>query len=86
MANIEPFSYFRPRGVHESTNSVWQEGGNWIRSKAKIVVDATGAVIEKGKTTAAYVASSYDVAADKVYENGTRWVQRRLKGDFEEWG
>ncbi len=33
LGNIEPFTYFRPRGVEESSISVWAEGGNWIQAK-----------------------------------------------------
>lgn len=37
MGNIEPFTYFRPRGVDESSISIWAEGGNWIKSKSAAV-------------------------------------------------
>lgn len=30
---IEPFSYFKPRGVQESTVNVWTEWGNWMADK-----------------------------------------------------
>lgn len=50
MMNIEPFTYFRPRGVDESTISIWEEGGNWIKSKTSAisaVVQSVSGVLEK---------------------------------------
>jgi hypothetical protein len=38
LGNAEPFSYFKSRGVDESTISVWEEAGAWLRSK----IDAVG--------------------------------------------
>lgn len=46
MGNIEPFTYFRPRGVDESSISIWAEGGNWIKSKSAAVGVALGAVTD----------------------------------------
>lgn len=83
MGNIEPFSYFRPRGVHESTISVWQEGGEWIRNKSRSAVQAVVDTVEKGKEIGAEVTPPYEAAAEKIYESGSRWVRQRLKGDFE---
>jgi hypothetical protein len=46
MSNIEPFSYFRPRGVEEASISVWQEGGNWVRSTANMVGSAANQAVK----------------------------------------
>lgn len=54
VGNIEPFSYFRPRGIQESTKNVWHEAGDWIGAKAQTV----GAAAE----------SAYDATATKVGE------------------
>lgn len=80
LGNVEPFSYFRPRGIDESTDSVWQEGGNWIKSRAKSASDAVGQTVEKGRKRAADVALSIETTASKLYEGGTHWVQQKAKG------
>jgi hypothetical protein len=49
MGNIEPFTYFRPRGVDESSVSVWTDGGNWIRNKVGVASGAVRSVAEAGK-------------------------------------
>jgi hypothetical protein len=83
LCNAEPFSYFRPRGVDESSISVWAEGGNWVKSKTTVVTSAatrayetaakTGrAAVESGKKT----VDSYIADAEKLYENGIKWLKR----------
>ncbi|MEO7577791.1 MAG: DUF2235 domain-containing protein [Massilia sp.] len=62
----EPFSYFRPRGVQESSNSIWQEGGNWISSKAKQVGDATGEAVDAGKAEVKKAADATAAATKKA--------------------
>jgi hypothetical protein len=49
VLNAEPFSYFKPRGVLESTVSVWTEWGDWIGGKASAVSDAVSGTYESGK-------------------------------------
>lgn len=85
MGNIEPFSYFRPRAIEESTVSVWKEGGNWIRSTTKTAYETVGGAVENVKQKTSGVASSRDVAVNRIYESGMRWVQRRLPdaGEFK---
>lgn len=136
MGNIEPFSYFRPRGVDESCVSIWSEGGNWIRHKAEVTGDAAKSVanagkeklqeavegtaamgkraadavqqrvteasdfasrkakeaadasaraynsaLESGKSaadTATRKANALQRDADKIYENGVRWVRKKI--------
>jgi hypothetical protein len=34
LGNVEPFSYFRPRGIHESTVSVWRQASDWAGDQA----------------------------------------------------
>lgn len=48
----EPFSYFKPRGVEESSNSIWQEGGNWMGNKAHAVGQAAESTYNTGKREA----------------------------------
>jgi len=47
--SMPPFSYFKPRGVLESTVSVWTEWGNWIGNKASAASDAVGSAHESGE-------------------------------------
>jgi len=49
VLNAEPFSYFKPRGVLESTVSVWTEWGNGIGNKASAASDAVGSAHESGE-------------------------------------
>lgn len=49
VMNAEPFSYFKPRGVLESTVSIWTEWGNWIGQKADATTEAVGNAVESGK-------------------------------------
>lgn len=68
----EPFSYFKPRGVDESSVNIWQEGGRWLGGKAT----AVGNAVESGYTatkkgvgkaadaTAHAANQAYDAAAD----------------------
>ncbi len=72
MGNIEPFTYFRPRGVEESSISVWTEGGNWIRGKIDTVVSAGEATKEKvvnaAEQAAEFAKQSAEAAQRKAIE------------------
>lgn len=76
MGNIEPFTYFRPRGVDESSVSVWTEGGNWIRYKVESISGAAKSIAETGKEklvsvaegTAAIVKRTAEVAQQRTSE------------------
>lgn len=59
LGNVEPFTYFRPRGVEESSVSVWTEGGNWIQAKVDEVVSAASDGKDK-------VVSAAEEAAEKA--------------------
>lgn len=60
VGNIEPFSYFKPRGVDESTINIWQAGGRWLGGKAKAAGDAVEAAAD---TTAKAATKAYDASA-----------------------
>jgi len=70
--NLEPFSYFKPRGVTESNVSIWQEGGVWMGNKAKAIgsavesgYDATKkGVIKAADATANATNQAYDATAN----------------------
>ncbi|MDB5749294.1 MAG: hypothetical protein JWP72_4142, partial [Massilia sp.] len=49
MGNIEPFTYFRPRGVEESSISIWTHGGGWIRNKSESVGNTARSVVDASK-------------------------------------
>ncbi|HEX9171551.1 MAG TPA: DUF2235 domain-containing protein [Telluria sp.] len=74
MGNIEPFSYFRPRGVEESTVSVWQEGGNWLRSRVSRVRDQTSQALEIAKEKARRAAGATAEAAQEAANAAQRGV------------
>lgn len=70
--NIEPFSYFSPRGVKESTRSVWQEMGDWVGDKADAVTKVAEQSYETAETA---VEHTYDAAKKKTsdaYSAGKR--------------
>lgn len=84
LGNIEPFSYFRPRGVDESSISVWQEGGNWLRDKVNTATNRASEAPEFGARKSRQpleeaVAPGTANSGDKVYENGTTWKKRKIK-------
>ena len=62
---IEPFSYFRMRGIQESTRSVWQETGDWIGGKATQAEEAAQAAYA---TTKKKAGEAYDATAQKTGE------------------
>lgn len=59
LMNAEPFSYFKARGIEESTSSVWQDAGAWIQTKG---TEAAHAV----QSTAAAGRAKVEQAADTV--------------------
>jgi hypothetical protein len=94
MANVEPFSYFRPRGVEESCISVWQEGGNWVRGRTNAagsaasevvdaakekVVQATGAAAAAVKEASERKVDELEDFGERIYESGRKWIQRKIK-------
>nr|WP_315192325.1 DUF2235 domain-containing protein [uncultured Albidiferax sp.] len=71
----EPISYFKPRGVDESTVNIWQEGGRWMGNKAKAVGDA----VEAGATaTAQATTKAYDATA-KAATEAAQSAQRKAQ-------
>jgi Uncharacterized alpha/beta hydrolase domain (DUF2235) len=61
----EPFSYFKARGVEESTISIWQASGTWITGK----VNAAGEAVESGyNTTKKQVTKAADATAKAATE------------------
>lgn len=76
MGNIEPFTYFRPRGLDESTISIWAEGGNWIQNKVGAANNMVRSVAQAGKErvttvvdgTAAMVGRAADAAQRSASE------------------
>lgn len=64
LGNIEPFTYFRPRGVEESSVSVWAEGGNWIQTKIDNVASVAGVGKEKITNAAEAAATRARIVAE----------------------
>lgn len=78
----EPFSYFKPRGVEESTISIWQEGGNWIAGKAKIVSDTATSTYESAEAAAqraAKAAQEAALAAKKKAEEAAQFAKKKAE-------
>lgn len=78
----EPFSYFKPRGVEESTISIWQEGGNWMAGKAKIVSDAATSTYESAEAAAqraAKAAHEAALAAKKKAEEAAQFAKKKAE-------
>jgi hypothetical protein len=79
MSNIEPFSYFRPRGVEESSISAWEEGGNWVRSTVGTIGKIVNQVTTSGNKKIVETAEATAKDAERIYESGIRWIQRKIK-------
>lgn len=84
IGNIEPFSYFKPRGVLESNISIWTEWGDWVGSKSDAVTKTVGEAYESGKkevgeavdaTTKA--AKDTAAAAQRKVEEAAAYAQRK---------
>jgi hypothetical protein len=71
--SMPPFSYFKPRGVLESTVSVWTEWGNGIGNKASAASDAVGSAYVSGKRQVGQAVDTTTKAAKVVAAE----VQRR---------
>ncbi|USX23983.1 DUF2235 domain-containing protein [Oxalobacteraceae bacterium OTU3CINTB1] len=86
IGNIEPFSYFKPRGVWESNVSVWTEWGNWVVVKSDAVSKTVGDAYESGKqqvgeavdaTTKA--AKDTAAAAQRKAEEAAEYTKRKAE-------
>ncbi|KQQ39191.1 hypothetical protein ASF61_22280 [Duganella sp. Leaf126] len=82
----EPFSYFRPRGVQESTVSIWTEWGNWMGSKRDAATKAVTDTYEAGKKKAGEAvdattkaAKDAAAAAQKKAEDAAAYAQRKAE-------
>lgn len=83
LANVEPFSYFSPRGIHESTRSIWKEGYDWLSHKGQRVEEAaqlaytsTSAAAREAKERAERAAHAAAEKAQQGYQQGKDAVQR----------
>jgi hypothetical protein len=72
LLNVEPFSYFSPRRVEESGVSIWQEGGYWLGSKARLLTDTATEALE----STANKASEIGHAAGETAKKAVGAVQR----------
>nr|WP_276598309.1 DUF2235 domain-containing protein [Roseateles koreensis] len=91
LNNAEPFSYFQPRGMAESSRSVSQVAGDWIHdasstvehaavATAKKADDVVSAAEKKVSDTASTVAkkaeSAYDSGKEKVIDTARSIEQK----------
>lgn len=58
IGNKEPFSYFKARGIDESTSSVWQDAGAWIQTKKAEVSQTVQSTVAVGKAKAEQVVDT----------------------------
>ncbi|GGY68584.1 T6SS phospholipase effector Tle1-like catalytic domain-containing protein [Pseudoduganella albidiflava] len=73
IANLgDPFSYFKARGVQESTISVWAEAGSWIRSTAASIADSIGGAVGRGKSA---VSDAIDKSTDTARQSAEAIAQ-----------
>jgi hypothetical protein len=71
LLNAEPFSYFSSRGVAESGISIWQEGGNWLRSTGTTASAAVSGAVKRGEGKVRTIGD----AANKFAKEATQTVQ-----------
>jgi hypothetical protein len=73
IANLaEPFSYFKPRGVQESTISIWEEWGTWMGGKRDAATKAVGDAYESGKKEVGEAVDATKKAATDTAEAAQR--------------
>lgn len=68
----DPFSYFKSRGITESTRSVWQETGDWIHDTAEVVTQASKSAYEASKRQATKAAEATARAAQEAADAAER--------------
>ncbi|CAH0285037.1 hypothetical protein SRABI118_03900 [Massilia sp. Bi118] len=66
LLNAEPFSYFSARGVGESSISVWQESGNWLRAKGRAIGNTVAAGLESGEKKLREIGDATSKAASEA--------------------
>lgn len=73
IANVgDPFSYFKARGITESTRSVWQEAGDWIHDTTQVVTQASRSAYEASKRQATKAANATAQAAQDAADAAER--------------
>ncbi|OON62811.1 hypothetical protein B0920_05090 [Massilia sp. KIM] len=75
IANKEPFSYFKARGVDESTSSVWQDASAWIQTTAAGVSDTVQSTVAAGKAKAGEVADTLKTTVEDTAHEVAETVQ-----------
>jgi hypothetical protein len=72
----EPFSYFKPRGVDESSVNILQEGGRWLGGKAATVGNAVESGYTATKKGVGKAADATAHAANQAYDATTSAAQK----------
>lgn len=76
IGNIgDPFSYFKARGIAESTRSVWQESGDWIHDTTQVVTQASRSAYDASKRQATLAANAIAQAAQNAADAAERKAQ-----------
>jgi hypothetical protein len=68
----DPFSYFKSRGITESTRSVWQEAGDWIHDQAQVVTHASKSAYEASKRKVVQAAEATAQATQEAADAAER--------------
>ena len=72
LYNIEPFSYFKARGIQESTASVWQDTGAWIQTKGSQAAQAIESTAAAGKEKVVRAADAVATTARETAQSGAQ--------------
>jgi len=75
LMNTEPFSYFKARGIEESTASVWQDAGAWIVTKGSQATHAVQSTAAAGRAKVEQAADTVASTVKTTAQSGARHVR-----------
>ena len=75
LMNAEPFSYFKARGIEESTASVWQDAGAWIVTKGTQAGHAVQSTAAAGRARVEQAAETVATTARTTAQAGAAHVR-----------
>lgn len=75
LMNAEPFSYFKARGIEESTASVWQDAGAWIVTKGSQAAHAVQSTAATGRARVEHAADTVATTAKTTVQAGAAHVR-----------
>lgn len=75
IGNKEPFSYFKARGIDESTSSVWQDASTWIQTSTAEVSKTVQSSVARGKAKAEKLADTVSTAVTETADEVAQKAQ-----------